>query len=202
MDEQTKFSNYLMRKSPQELKVNIADYSMGLTKEAVRDLIFYSAKTGNIYARKTRGKVRAGSLIGTVSNQGDILITLIGERLTAQKLAWWYINGTLPAQTITHRNGNRFDNHFKNLVPEGRLSRVLRKSSTTGLKPLSVRGVYEKITGAPYSARIGEYGNDEKIGSAETYEEAVAMVWREAERRGIRREYLGNLVYLEEKGLI
>lgn len=58
-----------------------------------------------------------GKIAGTRSKDGSgIIISLLCEKWTASRLAWFYMTGEAPAGRVQHKNRNQNDCRFENLT--------------------------------------------------------------------------------------
>ena len=87
-----------------------------LTAERLREVLRYDPETGLWQWRTTIAKrARAGSPAGTLKRSGYVRINIFGVAYPSHRLAWLYVYGRWPSQTIDHINGNRADNRICNL---------------------------------------------------------------------------------------
>jgi hypothetical protein len=75
----------------------------------------YDPETGIFRWRFARGYLPAGRLAGSRRKGGYLQVGFGGRTHTAQRLAWFYVHGTWPANHIDHINRNRSDNRIANL---------------------------------------------------------------------------------------
>lgn len=87
-----------------------------ISLEAIRRAIDYNHETGAIIARTRRanGKVKVGSILGSVRPDGYLMVTFERRRILAHRLAWFYTTGEWPDE-IDHVNADRSDNRLCNL---------------------------------------------------------------------------------------
>jgi len=87
-----------------------------LTQELVKRVLDYSPETG-VFTRRVRtsNRVKAGLPAGGVDGRGYWLICVGGERHTAHRLAFLYMEGSFPKDQVDHINGERSDNKWSNL---------------------------------------------------------------------------------------
>lgn len=145
------------------------------TAAEVRGLLDYNPDTG-VFTRRvaTGGRYGAavGSVAGTLSDGGYLMISVRSKQYRAHRLAWLYMTGEWPANEIDHRNGVRTDNRFNNLRDvttqvNQQNRRVATKRSSTGLLGAS----WSKREGA-YVARIWINGRYRSLGHFLTAEAA------------------------------
>lgn len=80
-----------------------------LTHERLRDLLTYNPVTGKFFWRM-RGGARAGSMRGKYRS-----ITVDGKAHLEHRLAWFYVHGRWPCDSIDHANCVEHDNRLENL---------------------------------------------------------------------------------------
>lgn len=136
------------------------------------ELFIYEPSTGNFYSRFSPG----GSLrrVGFINSRGYVDISFDGANVSGHRLAWLYVTGKWPSQSIDHINGIRADNRFENLrdaSPEinAQNQRRARAGSASGLL-----GAHKntKPTGLPWRSRIRVNGRVIELGEFETPEQA------------------------------
>ncbi len=151
----------------------------------VRRLLSYDSETG-LFTRKVATGGRYGAKVGTVagtpSDQGYVLISIKSKQYRAHRLAWLYVHGAWPASEIDHKNSIRSDNRLENLrdVPTGINAQNKRKAqsnSKTGLLGASWNAKDKR-----FSARIKTKGRYLSLGYHDTAQLAHAA-YIDAKRR-------------------
>jgi hypothetical protein len=114
-----------------------------LNADRLRELVAYDPETG-IFTRKiVISKVGSvGDVLGFVTNQGRLEISVAGKIYFAHRLAWLYMTGEWPQHTIDHIDGCPANNRLDNLrdVPHAtntenvRRARSNSKSGILGVK--------------------------------------------------------------------
>jgi len=133
-----------------------------ITHEELLRCLSYDADTG-VFKWKACNKPNwnaryAGTIAGTVSDNGYLIISLRGFRYRAHRLAWYYVNGSMPCGDIDHLNRDRLDNRICNLRDVGR-SVNLKNSSLRGRNKTGVCGVFKRKDCNSYLAyAIGDDG--------------------------------------------
>jgi len=74
---------------------------------------------------------KVGTLCGTLTKRGYIVLGYDGSQYYAHRLAWLFVTGEWPSEYIDHINRDKSDNRFDNLrvVSSGENSRNVSKSS-------------------------------------------------------------------------
>jgi hypothetical protein len=152
-----------------------------LTAERVRGALDYDPETGVFRWRERRPGVRAGHVTGSKNNvTGYLSIRLDGSLYYAHRLAWIYMTGEWPPQTIDHINLIRDDNRFANLRLathyQNKLNIRRPHNNTSGFK-----GVHRAVNGK-FFARLKIEGKIIHLGTFDTAEEAATFRDREARR--------------------
>lgn len=86
-----------------------------LTQERLKEIIKYDPETGQFINLVNRGKSRAGTVAGGIDGLGYWQISIDDRPYRGHRLAWFYVHGEWPAETVDHINGDRADNRFANL---------------------------------------------------------------------------------------
>jgi len=85
-----------------------------ITQKELKRELKYDPKTGIFTRRKTKGKIKKGSVAGWLC-KGYIRIRVNNEEHTANRLAFLYMDGYLPERETDHINRNTIDNRYSNL---------------------------------------------------------------------------------------
>jgi hypothetical protein len=84
-----------------------------LSADELRELLHYNPETG-MFSWTSTGPGRKTS-VGTLHNKGYLRVRLNRAFFYAHRLAWLYVHGRWPHQTIDHINGIKTDNRLVNL---------------------------------------------------------------------------------------
>ncbi len=90
---------------------------MTITAERLRELLNYDAETGVFTNRTHRSHSRmpAGAVAGSVISTGYLRVVIDAKAHLCHRLAWLYVYGRWPDNSIDHINGIRSDNRISNL---------------------------------------------------------------------------------------
>jgi hypothetical protein len=144
---------------------------MSVAHEQLKELLRYDPETGQFTRLVDRGKYRAGSVAGAQIDR-YLRISIGGKWYRAHRLAWFYMTGEWPSETVDHENRDPLDNRWANLrlasVKQQQQNRGVRRDNTSGHK-----GVMRHKNGRFY-ARVTIDGKKVGIGGFETPEAANA----------------------------
>lgn len=149
--------------------------SRPLTQERLRELLHYDPVTGDFTRRmRVKGSGPAGSVAGSINEDGYVVIVVDYRRYYGHRLAWFYVTGRWPDPQCDHDNRIRHDNRWENLreatIAEQRQNQAVKSHSKTG-----VRGVHFNEKAQRYRARITVDGVVHVLGQGFlTVEEASA----------------------------
>lgn len=147
---------------------------MSLSQSALMFALTYSPDTGVFCHRKNGHGVTAGMQAGRIDSWGHRQIRVYGKRYSAHRLAFLYMTGSWPKQTVDHINGDPDDNRWPNLrdvstkVNNQNIRRASSKSST------GLLGVSKTRNGERFTSKIQVDGRMKYLGTFDTPEEAHA----------------------------
>ncbi|HED1596609.1 TPA: HNH endonuclease [Enterobacter cloacae subsp. cloacae] len=89
-----------------------------------KKLLSYCPESG-VFRWLNDGKiVKAGDVAGGLDSDGYLIITVRGVPMKSHRLAWFFIHGKVPRDTIDHINRIRTDNRIVNLREASRLQQM------------------------------------------------------------------------------
>ena len=162
-----------------------------ITQFQLKDQLHYNPDTGiftwikiNSHTHKVKVGDIAGSLTTGANNvAGYVRIMIKGKHYRAHRLAFLYVNGELPLETVDHINGKKSDNRFVNLRCVSNLENMKNKSKYKCNKSGFVGVGYHKRD----RVWIASIRVDKKlihIGSFKNLSDAVKARVDEEERQG------------------
>lgn len=78
-------------------------------------IIHYNPETGRFTHLRTSGKAKKGAIAGNIAPNGYWQLRVFNKLFAASRLAWFYMTGEWPRETIDHINGIRTDDRWSNL---------------------------------------------------------------------------------------
>jgi len=115
--------------------------------------------------------MKVGDVAGHKLSEGYLQISANSKIYFAHRLAWLYITGEWPKDSIDHINEIKHDNRFFNLREATRsqnmMNRGALKNNTSGLK-----GVSLKKSSGKWRARVGIRGKSKHLGYFNNPEDA------------------------------
>ncbi|MBR8073514.1 HNH endonuclease [Burkholderia cenocepacia] len=142
-----------------------------ITIEQLRELLEYEPSTGILRWKVCRGAARPGTVAGTVSDIGRVIVRIDRHPYKAHILAWALYYGEWPNMEIDHRDRNPCNNAVKNLRPSTRAQNCFNQGllarNSTGFKGVSFHKKRNKFV-----ARICAHGVIRHLGYFDRAEEA------------------------------
>jgi hypothetical protein len=146
---------------------------MHITQQRLRERVKYDPVTGVFTWLPAPGRLKAGEPIGVTHAKGYLAVTLDGYKYLLHRLAWIYLNGSIPeGLEIDHRDGRKDNNAISNLrlgthaQNQGNM-RGCRSDSKSG-----VQGVQWRSYNNKWVVRIMVAGKRKHIGSFSCKDEA------------------------------
>ena len=104
-----------LSRSLSEDKVAHSKSPQNLTQDRLKELLHYDPETGIFTWRVARGSAKVGDVAGVIDTEGYRLIWLDNCQFRAPRVAFFYVIGVWPTETIDHINGVRDDDRWLNL---------------------------------------------------------------------------------------
>lgn len=146
-----------------------------LTAQRLRELLNYDPETGHFKWRVTRVGCGAGKIAGCVDKGTGYIVIKIDRQLhRAHRLAFLWMVGNWPADTIDHRNLQRSDNRWVNL----REATMKQNQENLPLDPRNKsghRGVHWCKEDSVWCASIGHRGRKIALGRSPDKQVAIAL---------------------------
>jgi HNH endonuclease len=153
-----------------------------LTCERLRELLDYDPSTGKWIWKIRRQGVWPGRYAGTPVQDGRFQIRIDRIKYYSAPLAWLYMTGEWPPETVDHINRICTDDRWENLRLATRSENATNSNRWERLKVSSLpRGVHKVNNG--YQARISVNCERKHIGFFKTPEEAHAAYLKASEFR-------------------
>lgn len=86
-----------------------------VTRDRVTECLNYDPASGIFTWKIARGKSKVDKIAGCVDCFGYIVIRIDGMNYKAHRLAWLYVYGDWPSDSIDHINGIKTDNRLINI---------------------------------------------------------------------------------------
>jgi len=151
-----------------------------LTQEQLKEIISYDAVTGIFTNLVNRRKAKAGTVAGGIDGMGYWQLSIKDKPYRGHRLAWLYVHGAWPTDTIDHINGNRSDNRLVNLraaLKAENNRNTNGRGSSCGFKGVTLN----KKTGK-YIAQIHAHGMHHHLGCFDRPEDAAYAYTQAATR--------------------
>ena len=126
-----------------------------ITQGELKELFYYDGDTGLFTRRSTTSwRSLAGTIAGSLTSTGYMVIKINYQSYYAHRLAWLYVNGEFPVDRIDHINRVRTDNRIVNIretTASGNARNLTPRANGTGVTGVSVKksGLYCAYIGLP-----------------------------------------------------
>ena len=131
----------------------------------------YDPDTGTITRIRSRGNVRAGSVVGRPDNRGYLRVHFDGKDYKAHRLAWFLYYGEWPSLQLDHINGNKQDNRIVNLRQCTTEQNCANQHGPRKNNRLGCQGVHRIVSSGKYRSVF----RGAHLGCFSTLEEASAV---------------------------
>lgn len=159
-----------------------------LSHERLLEVLSYDPLSGNFY-RLSKKKGSKKGFVGYKREDGYLQICVDYKTFLAHRLAYFYMTGEWPSETIDHKNLIKYDNRWENLrsasYKENNFNIATLPNNTTGYKGVS------RATHGGFRATISVDNKQEHIGTFETAELAYEAYCNRA------KELHGEFIRLE-----
>lgn len=173
-----------------------------LTQKELKKLLKYNSKTGIFIWRKyMNGRAIKGCIAGSVSTKGYVCIQINKKTYKAHRLAWLYVYGYFPENSLDHKNRDKQANWIFNLREISRKCNVRNCgnyiSSRSGVKGVVWDKNREKrashITNNQRTKRLGMFRNFTEA-AAHRFAAEQCLEWTKCEtlRERFRRGVVGD----------
>lgn len=146
-------------------------------EDLLREWLSYDHATGIFtWNKMTKNrKFKQGDVAGSMDNDGHIKIQLNGRMYWAHRLAFLYMTGEMPANSVDHinrvKNDNRWDNLRQATAFENQWNTNIRKDNTSGTK-----GVYFCSTWKKWIAACRVRGKRHYLGRFDIKDDAINAI--------------------------
>lgn len=145
-----------------------------LSVDTVRNMFDYNPDTGIFtWKNPTSKRVSVGQRAGVVSQNGRRYIGVLGEHISAHRLAWFYVHGVWPVSNLAQLDGN-YDNCSLVNLREETPGETARKAIMRCTNRSGARGVSWKADKKLWQATITRHGQRVFLGTFDTVDEAAA----------------------------
>lgn len=169
-----------------DLSRDLIEKAQGLTRDVLREVIYYDSTTGGMYWRHgSRGRL-PWVAAGGVRADGYVLIAIAGKHYYAHRLAWLYVHGEMPKGVVDHIDGNPLNNAIANLRVVDKRGNAENMRAATSASKTGYLGVYKRGDTGRYAAQIKVAGRRLSLGcfgTAEGAYEAYIKAKRELHTR-------------------
>jgi len=134
-----------------------------LTQNRLKEVLHYDAGTGIFTRLVSAGNGKVGTVAGTLTPYGYIIIMVDGRLCFAHRLAFLYMTGSFPADQCDHINHIKDDNRWKNLR-EADQTMNLRNQSMRSDNTSGCVGVHWDKASSKWEAQIQINGESKYLG--------------------------------------
>jgi hypothetical protein len=120
-----------------------------ITQSYLKAYLVYRPETGEFFAKSDNGRFKAGRRLGTLHSIGYEVIRIEKKLYKSHRLAWLYMTGSFPKQSIDHINRVKNDNRWLNL-------REVSQSQNSENNPMK-RSNSSGFVGVGYSKKLKKW---------------------------------------------
>lgn len=143
-----------------------------LTHDRLKELLRYDPINGVMVWAKSRPGCRLGGAAGTMHADGYLIITVDKRHYRRSRLAWLYMTGKMPENTIDHKDRDRSNDRWFNLreatTQEQNRNRGRQFNNTS-----SAKGVCWHKNRRKWCAQITLNGKNKHLGLFTNFNDAV-----------------------------
>jgi hypothetical protein len=163
-----------------------------LTQEGLKKLLHYNPETGVFtWLVNCNRNARQGDSAGFSRPNGYRIITINGGKHYAHRIAWLYVYGVWPINTIDHINRDPSDNKLSNLR-EATKAQNNKNSSPIKGSSSKYKGVYLPKGKSKWVVRLHHEGKTKHIGVFDCEHEAALAYNEEA------KKVIGDFAYFNQ----
>ena len=152
-----------------------------ITQEELKHLIHYDPETGVFTNTTNRRYATPGKTSGTIDANGYRVISINCEKFYGHRLAWLYMIGEIPENSIDHIDGNPSNNKWDNLRHSEHKENIrnckISKNNKSGYK-----GVFWDKQAQKYIAKIKVNYKNIYLGRSSCPKEAHKMYCEAADK--------------------
>lgn len=143
-----------------------------LTQKELKEVFSYNSDNG-LFTRilKTSSSCEVGDIAKCHDGDGYLVLRINARLYRCHRLAWLYVHGSFPKESIDHINGIRDDNRLPNLrdvsAKDNQKNMKLNSKNTTGIS-----GVWWHSQNKNWCADIGSRDSKVRLGSHASFFEA------------------------------
>lgn len=130
-----------------------------VTASHLRSVLSYDKETGVFAWKVDAGRRRRGDHAGCIESRGYVNIGIDGVIYRGHQLAWLYVTGEWPRETVDHKNRNRSDNRWENLRGASMLQQSWNRGESVGVSTRGGRWI-ARITAGGKQIWLGSHDNE------------------------------------------
>jgi len=159
-----------------------------VTAGSIKDFLQYNPETGVfVWTKRMGATVNVGDVAGCLHKSGYIRININGKLYSAHRIAFLYMDGSMPDECVDHINHDRSDNRWLNLR-RATYSENGKNQNISILNTSGFTGVHFNKYANKWQARIMSGDKRITLGSFTNKEDAISSI--QAER--VKHDYHQN----------
>ena len=125
------------------------------TPERLKELLHYDPNTGLFtWLDVISNRAKVGEIAGTKNTNGRICVGIMGYRLYAHRLAWFYVYERWPTTGIDHIDGNPSNNQLSNLREANQFQNMQNIPRKSKISKSGLVGAFWSNRDKKWSSRI------------------------------------------------